>query len=224
MQLLSPESDPLYANEPPVLPDETLCSWKPNKRGMYHRKRRRWQRIRSVVDETRAGGFDGLIVASLMDPVSILRHTVPLLSGSAHVVVYSPTVEPLTNLSDLYSSARRSAYLAAVQQHEKGSGDGNAGVSEEDFPLDPTLLFGPTVQTSRARAFQVLPGRTHPTMTARGGAVGYVFHAIRGLAAEGRVTARGQVSRKKRKTVAGEGEGDEESKGIVQEVVQEVGV
>ncbi|KAI5281161.1 tRNA (adenine(58)-N(1))-methyltransferase non-catalytic subunit trm6 [Ascosphaera aggregata] len=71
---------------------------------------------------------------------------------------------------------------------------------EQDFPLDPTLLFGPTVQTSRARAFQVLPGRTHPTMTARGGAVGYIFHAIRGLAAEGKVTARGQVLRKKRKT------------------------
>ncbi|KAI5281010.1 tRNA (adenine(58)-N(1))-methyltransferase non-catalytic subunit trm6, partial [Ascosphaera aggregata] len=119
MQLLSPESDPLYANEPPVVPDETLASWKPNKRGMYHRKRRRWQRIRSVVDETRCGGFDGLVVASLLDPVSVLRNTVPLLAGSAHVVVYSPNVEPLTNLSDLYSSARRSAYLAMQQQQQQ---------------------------------------------------------------------------------------------------------
>ncbi|KAI5292912.1 tRNA (adenine(58)-N(1))-methyltransferase non-catalytic subunit trm6 [Ascosphaera acerosa] len=197
MQLLSPEHDSLYANEPPVVPDETLATWKANKRGMYHRKRRRWQRVRAVVDETRGGGFDGLVVATAMDPVSVLRHAVPLLAGSAHVVVYSPTIEPLTNLSDLYSSARKSAWLALRQGRADAAGD-DAG-SESDFPLDPTLLFGPTVQTSRARAFQVLPGRTHPTMTARGGAVGYVFHAIRGLAAEGRVTARGQVARKKRR-------------------------
>ncbi|KAI5310675.1 tRNA (adenine(58)-N(1))-methyltransferase non-catalytic subunit trm6 [Ascosphaera atra] len=194
LQLLDPSSDPLYSNEPLTVSDETLASWKPNKRGLYHRKHRRWQRVRSVVDETRAGGYDGLIIASVMDPVSILRHTVPLLTGSAHVVVYSPNIEPLTNLSDLYSTARRSAYLAWKR------GEAPKNVNAEDFPLDPTLLFGPTIQTSRARAFQVLPGRTHPTMTARGGAVGYVFHATRGLRAEGRVTAPGQVARKKRKT------------------------
>lgn len=217
MQLLSPSSDPIYSTEPPLLPDSVLSSWKPNKRGLYHRKRRRWQRTKTVVDETRAGGFDGLIVATLMDPVSVLRHTVPLLKGSAHVVVYSPCVEPLTRLSDLYSSARRSAYLALLQEQQQQQQQSQQQESEErekenpllnteDFPLDPTLLFGATVQTSRARAFQVLPGRTHPTMTARGGAVGYVFHAIRGLAAEGKVTARGQVARKKRKVVEGAAE------------------
>ncbi|PGG98915.1 tRNA (adenine-N(1)-)-methyltransferase non-catalytic subunit [Blastomyces parvus] len=225
LQLLDPSSDPVYSKEPTIASEEALASWKPNKRGMYYRKRRRWTRVRSVVDETRAGGFDGLIVASLMDPTSILKHTIPLLSGSAPVVVYAPHIEPLVRLADFYSTARRTAYInlmrVARQQEQSASAtmstnnsmryhaesekdarnaEGlSAVVNESDFPVDPTLLLAPTIQTSRVRPWQVLPGRTHPLMTGRGGAEGYIFHALRALPALGKVEARGNQVRKKRK-------------------------
>ncbi|KAI1917903.1 tRNA (adenine(58)-N(1))-methyltransferase non-catalytic subunit trm6 [Ophidiomyces ophidiicola] len=220
IQLVDPESDNTYANEPAVVPDSVLEEWKPSKRGGYYRKRRRWTRVRSVVEETRAGGFDGLIVATLMDPVSVLKYTVPLLAGSAPVVVYSPHIEPLVKLADLYSTLRRAAYLNQKQRaneeriandesNDAEEREGNTGNSpqaftydEEDFPVDPSLLLAPSIQTSRVRPWQVLPGRTHPLMTGRGGAEGYVFHATRVIPAGGKVEARGVPGRKKRKLAA----------------------
>ncbi|EFR01088.1 hypothetical protein MGYG_04092 [Nannizzia gypsea CBS 118893] len=171
------------------------ASWEPSKRSMHFKKKRRWTKVRNTVDETRAGGFDGLIVATLMDPASILKHTVPLLAGSAQVVVYSPYIEPLVQLADLYSTARRTAYITYKREVAEGAADDK----EEDFPVDPTLLLAPTLHTSRVRTWQVLPGRTHPLMTGRGGAEGYVFHAVRVLPAIGKVEARG-VQAKKRRT------------------------
>ncbi|PSK56649.1 tRNA (adenine(58)-N(1))-methyltransferase non-catalytic subunit TRM6 [Elsinoe australis] len=69
---------------------------------------------------------------------------------------------------------------------------------EDDFPVDPRLLLGCSVQTSRAREWQVLPGRTHPVMTARGGGEGYVFTARRVLPFEGKVAARGNFAKKRK--------------------------
>ncbi|SLM39641.1 S-adenosyl-L-methionine-dependent methyltransferase-like [Lasallia pustulata] len=185
LQLLSPSDDAGYA-EPEVVPDDILKSYKSGKRGNYYRKRRRWERIKSVVDESRAGGYDGLIVASFMDPFTILHHAVPLLRGGAQVVVYSPNVEPLAELADCYSTSRRTAFLNNPLE-----------VPNEDFPLNPTLLLAPTIQTARCRNWQVLPGRTHPLMTGRGGAEGYIFTATRVLPAEGKVEARGRFKRRK---------------------------
>lgn len=210
LQLLEPESDTIYAEEPQVEDEETIASWKPGKRGSYYRKRSRFERVRRVVDETRAGGFDGLIVATLMDPPTVLKHAVPLLAGGANVVVYSPTIEPLVNLVDLYSTARRVAFMnkkreleeERARRSETPESSGPASAPKElvdEFQVDPTLLIGPTLQTSRVRHWQVLPGRTHPLMSARGGAEGYVFHAIRIIPSQERVSARGNVSRKKRK-------------------------
>ena len=205
LQLVEPDADSIYANEPPPVPDSVLSSWKPGKRSMYFRKRNRWQRVRGVVDETRAGGFDGLIVASLMEPATILKYAVPLLAGSASVVVYSPTIDSLVELVDCYSTARRTAYIAMKREREQEShqspDDGQASQAEREslFPVDPTLLLGPSLQTSRVRPWQVLPGRTHPLMTGRGGAEGYVFHATRVLPSSGRITARGNATRKRRK-------------------------
>ncbi|KAK2825748.1 hypothetical protein FQN49_007402 [Arthroderma sp. PD_2] len=195
LQLLHPSEDAIYDMEPPEVTEEELETWKPSKRGMHHKKKRRWAKVRNVVDETRAGGFDGLIVATLMDPASILKHTVPLLAGSAQVVVYSPYVEPLVQLADLYSTARRTAYIT----YKREVAEGAAEDKEEDFPVDPTLLLAPTLHTSRVREWQVLPGRTHPLMTGRGGAEGYVFHAVRVLPAIGKVEARGVQAKKRRK-------------------------
>lgn len=217
MQLVDPESDPIYANEPPVVPDSELATYKTNKRSAYYRKRNRWARVRSVVDESRAGEFDGLIVASMMEPTSIVKHVVPLLSGSAPVVVYSPTVEPLAELAELYSTPRRTAYIIRRRELEErarqrsplgeseqplqnGSEPQAGGLLEleEEFPVDPTLLLAPTIQTSRVRPWQVLPGRTHPIMSGRGGAEGYIFHATRVFPSRETIQAAG-FGRKRRK-------------------------
>lgn len=192
LQLIDPESDATY-EEPESVVKSELDTWKSGKRGTYYKKRRRWERCRNIVEETRQGGFDGLIIASSMEPATILKHTVPLLRGSGHVVVYSPTIEPLTELADLYSRDRKAAFIAQLGQ------DGSLPLSEEDFPVDPRLLLGPSLQTSRIRPWQVLPGRTHPLMTYRGGAEGFVFTARKVVPVEGRVEARGKFS-KKRKT------------------------
>ena len=191
LQLLHP-SDDTSTIEPPSVTPETLASMKSSKRGIYHRKRRRWERVRNVIAEMQAGGFDGLVVASVMEPVSIFKHLVPLLRGGAQIVIYSPYIEPLVELADLYSIRRRVAYKAASVEER---------LNEEDFPLDPTLILAPMVQTSKLRQWQCLPGRTHPLMTARGGAEGYIFTATRVLPAEGRVEARGNFKRRKQTVV-----------------------
>jgi tRNA (adenine-N(1)-)-methyltransferase non-catalytic subunit len=192
LQLIDPSADPTY-HEPESVPQDELDTWKSGKRGAYYRKRRRWARCKSIVDETRAGGFDGLVIASSMDPTTILKQTVHLLRGSAQIVIYTPTVEPLAEIMDLYSKDRKAAFLEHIANDMTGL--------EEDFPLDPRLILAPTLQTTRIRPWQVLPGRTHPLMTWRGGAEGYIFTARRVLPGEGKVEARGKYNKnKKRKT------------------------
>lgn len=193
LQLLHPSSDSTYSTPPPVLSPASLSALKSGKRGQYYRKRRRHARVTTIVDSTRAGDFDGLVIASSMDPVTILTHLVPLLRGGAPVVVYSPNVEPLTRLTDLYSTSRRTAFITAPP----AEGDLGNWAGNEDFPLNPTLLLGAGVQTARVRDYQVLPGRTHPLMTSRGGAEGYVFTATRVIPAEGKIEARGNYKRRK---------------------------
>jgi tRNA (adenine-N(1)-)-methyltransferase non-catalytic subunit len=208
LQLLYPHQDPSYI-EPEVISEEALAGMKSSKRGTYYKKRRRWEKAKRVVDETRGGGFDGLVVASVMEPRTILKELVPLVRGGGRVVVYSPNVEPLVELCDLYSKERRTAYVNK-QTEIKAEGDTEAKKEDkeedieeedEDFPLNPTLLLAPSLQTARARHWQVLPSRTHPMMTSRGGAEGYLFTATRVLPIEGKVEARGHWrGGKKRKT------------------------
>ncbi|KAL4805019.1 Gcd10p family-domain-containing protein [Aspergillus unguis] len=203
LQLLDPEADPIYAEEPPIIPDAELATLKTNKRGQYHRKRNRWTRVQNVVNEVHAGGYDGLVIATFMDPESVLKHTVPLLGGSAPVVIYSPTIEPLTEIADLYSTARKTAYINKKRELEEEKGKLTSGEFPElieEFKLNPTLLLAPTLETVRMRPWQVLPGRTHPMMSGRGGAEGYVFHGIRVIPTTGFIQAAGNPSRKKRKT------------------------
>jgi len=199
LQLLSPEKDLTYASPPETLSSETLATLKSAKRGNYYRKLRRYTRCKNIVDSTRAGGFDGLVVASHMDPISIMRHTIPLLRGGATISIYSPTVEPLTALADVYSMSRRTAFIQAppgsytsLSSSEKPFWQGG-----EDFPLNPTMLLNVTVQTARVKEWQVLPGRTHPLMTGRGGAEGYLFTAVKVIPASGKVEARGKFVRKR---------------------------
>jgi tRNA (adenine58-N1)-methyltransferase non-catalytic subunit len=201
LQLVHPNLDTTYSTPPPTATLQELEKWKPGRRGQFHRKRRRYARTRHTVDSTRTGNFDGLVCASLMDPISILRHTLPLLAGGAPVAIYSPSIEPLAQLADCFSVSRRSAWMSnpppevackSVEELESWSGS-------EDFPVNPTLLLGVSIQTSRARSWQVLPSRTHPVMTSRGGAEGYIFTAWRSKPAAGKVSARGKFSHKRRR-------------------------
>ncbi|KAF2404170.1 Gcd10p-domain-containing protein [Trichodelitschia bisporula] len=200
LQLLDPTADQLY-REPPTIPDETLATLKSGKRGAYHRKRRRWERVKRVADETAAGDFDGLVMASHMQPAGVLAKLLPLLRRGAPIVVFSPTVEPLTELMDLFSRERKAAFVRGVQGREQG--DGAPPFDEADFPVNPTLVLNPMLQTARAREWQVLPHRTHPMMTSKGGAEGFLFTGTRVEPAEGRVEARGKFQ-KRRKVAAGD--------------------
>ena len=199
LQLLSPSSDTTYSTVPRDYTPEELAAMKSGKRGTYHRKVRRYTRIRHIVDSTRAGGFDGLAVASSMDPVSVLRHTIPLLRGGASIAVFSPTIEPLIQLSDLYSTSRRTAFIQRPPKEiEDWSPDElTKWQGNDDFPLIPTLVLGSNLQTARVRSWQVLPGRTHPVMTSKGGAEGYLWTATRVIPAEGKVSARGKYSKRR---------------------------
>ena len=200
LQLLVPEEDPPYSEDPLDVDDDTLMSWKTNKRGNYHRKRRRWARTRHIVDNTRAGGFSGLAVASTMDPISVLRHTLPLLAGGSPVAIYSQSAEPLTALVDCFSLGRRAAWISTppVEAQDKTPAELVKWEGTPDFPLNPTLLLGAGIQTSKARRWQVLPGRTHPFMTGKGGAEGYLFTGWRALPVGGKVSARGKFTNKRK--------------------------
>jgi tRNA (adenine58-N1)-methyltransferase non-catalytic subunit len=143
----------------------------------------------------------------------VLKHALPLLRGGAAVAVYSPTVEPLVSLADRFSVARRGLWLKAQKDDEartderrtaaildeaiEDSDGHNADGAGEEDEINPLLLIGPTIQTSRARQWQVLPGRTHPVMTARGGAEGYIFTGWRAVPVQGMVEARGKHKRRK---------------------------
>ncbi|CCU80582.1 trm6/tRNA(m1A58)-methyltransferase subunit [Blumeria hordei DH14] len=246
LQLLSPHQDTTYATTFPQMTAEELNNMKSSKRGNYYRKQRRWARARYIVSQTLHGDFDGLVVASHMDPVSILRPLLPLLRGGAPVCVYSPYIEPLTILADVFSTSRRTAFIQSppkdfaclttsisqspsimrdislnnslfIYPLELVSREASTPEMEnnsfkdiptrpltkatwpgsEDFPLNPTLLLNATVHSAQIREWQVLPGRTHPLMTGRGGAGGYIFTATKVLPAEGRVEARGKFGRKR---------------------------
>lgn len=220
LQLLEPSCDSVYATEPICRPAEEISHWKPNRRGNYHRKRRRWARTRYIVDTTRAGGFAGLVAASTMDPVSVLRPLLPLLAGGSPVALYSPHLEPLARLADCFSVARRAAFIQGPASDETVTAeDLERWAGTDEFPLNPTLLLGVQIHTSRARRWQVLPGRTHPVMTARGGAEGYIFTAWRVKPAEGRIAARGKFQKRQPKGASGGGaEGGSTAEGTPAEV------
>lgn len=199
LQLASPEQDTTYSTPIEPLSPTALAELKSGKRGTYYRKLRRHQKVRSIVSSTLAGQFDGLVIASNMNPVSILRHTVPLLRGGASIAIYSPTIEPLTALSDVYSTSRRTAFIQAPPESftSLSPDEIESWPGDEDFPLNPTMLLSTSVQSARVREWQVLPGRTHPIMTGKGGAEGYLFTAIKVIPASGKVEARGKFARKR---------------------------
>ena len=199
LQLISPAEDTTYSTTIVPLSSNVLSEMKSGKRGTYYRKLRRHTKVRTIVDTTLKGDFDGLAVASSMDPISIMRPLIPLLRGGAPIAIFSPTIEPLSNLADAYSTSRRTAFIQSPpssylslpnEAQDTWQGD-------EEFPLNPTLLLNSSVQSARIRDIQVLPGRTHPVMTSRGGADGFLFTAVRVVPAVGKVEARGKFVKKR---------------------------
>lgn len=114
-------------------------------------------------------------------------------------MVYSPVIEPLVELADLYSISRKTAYITTYQ-NTNANGEltkEEEATMKEDFPLNPTLLLSVSIQTSKVRQWQVLPGRTHPKMTGRGGGEGYLFTGIKVIPAVGKIEARGVWAKRK---------------------------
>ncbi|KAG0130193.1 Gcd10p family-domain-containing protein [Tuber indicum] len=199
LQLVEPNDDSSL-EKPNEIPAETLATLKGGKRAAYWRKHRRWEKTLRIVAEAQKGGFDGLLIAAFMDLKGILRHTVPLLKGSAQIVAYSQSRESVIELADCYSATRKAEWI----NEGKGVADDEYGVG------DPTVVLAPTIHETRVRKWQVLPGRTHPVMTARGGAEGVVFTGTRVLPVEGKVEARGRFRGQKRRRDDGGDSDDEE--------------
>jgi len=212
LQLLAPEAD-MSLVPPPTSTPEEIAAMKPGKRSAYHRKFRRWQKISATMAEAREGGFDAALIAGHISAPGALKALVPLVRGSGQVVVYTPTLEQATEIADFYSSARRAQWILNKNpdpSEVKAETNEETGPEEEEFTEwndetpDPTLVLAPTVHRVNVRQYQVLPGRTHPLMTSRGGAEGYLFHGTRVVPVAGRVDARGAYAsqKKKRRTVA----------------------
>ncbi|KAF8468271.1 Gcd10p family-domain-containing protein [Kalaharituber pfeilii] len=274
LSLLSPASDPALV-PPERVPESVFRAWKSGKKSAYLRKWRRWERSARTVMETRAGGFDGLLVASWMDVEGLLAHLVPFVRGSGQVVVWRPERESLVRVVDACGKERKGEWLKKKENRIADGASSSTGLycatapgypeppsweteilpklppmsnanvsyylspdassstssSPEDITalltpsslpdlmpppesgpreLDPTLLLAPTIHQTRVRRYQVLPGRTHPVMTSRGGAEGYVFVATRVVPVEGRVEAMGRgAGRKRNKAGAATGRGAE---------------
>lgn len=199
MQLVSPKLDQTYKSPLPQVDDETLASWKASRRGDYHKKRRRWARTRYIVDSTRQGGFSGLVSASTMDPTSILRTCLPFLAGGAPIAIYSQSVEPLMELADCFSQTRRSHWHSYPPPETIGQSTSELErwPGNKEYPINPSLLLNVAIHTSRVRRYQVHPGRTHPLMTSRGGAEGYILTGTRAVPVEGGVMARGKFKKRR---------------------------
>ncbi|KAI5800196.1 Gcd10p family-domain-containing protein [Peziza echinospora] len=218
LSLLSPSSDP-YLGAPERITDTVFRSYKSGKKSAYLRKWRRWERSARTVMETRSGGFDGLLVASWMDVKGLLAHLSPFVRGSGQIIVWRPDRESLVTVVDACGKEmkgewlrRKDAELDALKKQAEAQAEGLASTAAAaDFgdllppthtqkkELDPTILLAPTIHSTTVRTYQVLPGRTHPVMTSRGGAEGYVFCATRVLPVEGKVEARGKGMKKREK-------------------------
>jgi len=203
LQLVDPNADSSL-EKPEEIPAEILATLKGGKRAAYWRKRRRWEKTSRIVTEAQKGGFDGLLIAAFMDLKGILRHTVPLLKGSAQIVAYSQNREAVIELADCYSASSKAEWM--------NEGEGVVDDDDDDDGVgDPTIVLAPTVHETRIRKWQVLPGRTHPVMTARGGAEGVVFAGTRVLPVEGKVEARGRFRGQKKRKDDGDNDSDEEA-------------
>jgi len=121
------------------------------------------------------------VSAGLPETTGALHYLVPEVEGANKDVVDITSLLTPHLLPDLIT-------LPAPDPSAKPNAPAPPSVKE----LDPTILLAPTIHSTTIRKYQVLPGRTHPVMTSRGGAEGYVFVATRVVPVEGKVEAMGK--------------------------------
>ncbi|OCF43283.1 tRNA (adenine-N(1)-)-methyltransferase non-catalytic subunit TRM6 [Kwoniella heveanensis CBS 569] len=90
------EADEDYQRPPPPPEDENV---KPAKAAQRLRKHNaQVAELNATRDELHAGGWDGLILATTLSPISILSRLTRYLLGSTPIVVYSPYMQVLAEL------------------------------------------------------------------------------------------------------------------------------
>ena len=104
-----------------------------------------------------------LVIASQYDPFSILQKLSPYLAGSANIVVHSPYVQVRRLSCSVTELLTPISQIVTDLQNQL-----------RDLPQ----YLGPTVTEMWLRKYQVLPGRTHPTMNMSGSG-GFILHTIR---------------------------------------------
>lgn len=105
-----------------------------------------------------------LIVASAYEPWSILEKLYPYLAGSAPIVFHSPYHQVRRHLYPLLPLVLNVSLQVIVDLAARVRGRSG--------------YLAPTVVEAWLRQYQVLPGRTHPTMNTSGTG-GYLFHALK---------------------------------------------
>lgn len=188
LQLLYPHLDAALI-QPPSLTAEELAELKPGKRSAHNRKLRRWERMHDCAVDARKGQFDAVLIAAHIGLAGVLKAAVPLVRGSGMVVAYTSSAETGAEVVDYFSTARKAAKIADAEkqtvkeepkeEEEDLAGDAEIKKWESDDMPDPTLILAPTLHRINSRRYQVLPGRTHPVMTCRGGGEGTVFSGTR---------------------------------------------
>ncbi|KAK6534391.1 tRNA (adenine(58)-N(1))-methyltransferase non-catalytic subunit trm6 [Arthrobotrys megalospora] len=137
LQLLSPESD-VTLERPPLITDEVLRTLKSVKRSNYHRKCRRQERLLNIVSSTRRGSFDGAIIATGMELSGVINTVTPLLKGSGQLVIYSPSVEPLSEVVDWCSTLRRTEFMRIKKETDAASEASGTSLQQPQLHvLDP---------------------------------------------------------------------------------------
>ncbi|KAG5457514.1 MAG: hypothetical protein BJ554DRAFT_2445 [Olpidium bornovanus] len=167
----------------------------------YERRAAAQKRVLAAQHVLWEGGFDALIVASQFAPEGIIELLSPCLAGSRPLVVYSAFREVRAPASVVRGRSARSfragkfgsPRLAPGRKKKKKT---NAATGRENLTsprvarssqvlvncreiLAPSPDWLNTVLSeSFLREYQVLPGRTHPTMNTSGTG-GYILSALR---------------------------------------------
>ncbi|KAF3931759.1 hypothetical protein ABW19_dt0200905 [Dactylella cylindrospora] len=154
LQLLSPESDTTL-ERPETISDEILRTMKSVKRSNYHRKMRRQQRLLNIITSTRKGGFDGAIIATGMELSGVINTVVPLLKGSGQLVIYSPSVEPLSEVVDWCSTLRRNEFMR-IKKEATAAADAQPQPESQFHTLDPEAT-NPDIDAETLSTLSTLP-------------------------------------------------------------------
>ncbi|CDK29673.1 unnamed protein product [Kuraishia capsulata CBS 1993] len=89
------------------LPEEEIEEYKPSKKQTYFRRKKRALELQTVVEIVKKGNFDGMIYASTLSPSTAVPRFIEKIGGSRPIVVYSPYIEVVSELSHTVSKDLR---------------------------------------------------------------------------------------------------------------------